>query len=259
MISGLKESECRASANGLLDRLVVEEPSEIDIETLAWLSGQLTVEIGGLENADGRLTANADGGVIRVRAGLREGRLRFVIAHEIGHHRLHRSQPTLDTARELSTWTDSSKETEANVFASELLMPQRIFEPRARRDEPSLALMKSLAEEFRTSLLAAATQFIHYTKEPCALFVTVAGKRAWFRKSKTFDFTIYRETPHGYSVAGEILKGAYASSEKFLRVPAGAWLQEFDPKLGKEEIMEDSALFKGLNMIVSILWVRDEI
>jgi hypothetical protein len=259
MITGLKDCECRASAVALLDELLVEQPSEIDVETLAWLSGQLTIETGGLDNADGRLTANTDGGVIRVRAGLSEGRHRFVVAHEIGHRRLHRSQPALDTPRELSTWTDASKETEANVFASELLMPGRLFEPKAHGAEPSLSLMEDLAGKFRTSMLAAATQFIHYTREPCALFVTVAGKRAWFRKSQSFGFVLHRDKPHGYSVAGEILKGLCTASDGPLAVPAGAWIEGFDPKLGKEEIMEDAVLYKGLDMIVSLLWVRDEI
>ncbi len=119
--------------------------------------------------------------------------------------------------------------------------------------------MKTLAGEFRTSLLAATTQFIHYTNEPCALFVTAAGRRAWFRKSKSFEFALYRETPHGYSVAGEIIKGTRSASNGLLAVPAGAWISEYDPNKDKEEILEDAILYKGIDMIVSLLWVRDDI
>ena len=53
---------------------------------------------------------------------------------------------------------NDSEETEANTFAAELLVPELLVTTRAKKTEPSLALLDELAEKFSTSVLASAIQ-----------------------------------------------------------------------------------------------------
>ncbi len=252
----LVESVCRGKAREVLRAFMVGAPDEIDLPTIAWTLGKLWIEYGDLDTAEGRLVASKGGGFIRVRAGIRpEGRKRFVVAHELGHFCLHKATSALDTFSQLTDWASGSRETEANLFAGELLMPDFLMKPRIAKDEPSLAFLDSLASEFATSNLATCVQFVHYTTEPCALVVSQDGKLAWYRKSNSFEFWI-RDELHPYSAAGEIFAGKSGDTGKMVSVAASAWLSQFE---GNEEaeIKEDSRDVVGYNMLVSLLWVDE--
>ncbi len=255
----LQETVCRAEANAVLDEFMVGAPDEIDLDTVAWRVGHLEIENGQLDSAEGRLITGGKGGTIRVSAAVtNEGRRRFIIGHELGHFRLHKAAGSLDTAKELHTWGKESPETEANIFAGELLMPEKLLVPRLKGMSPSLAAIDKLATEFRTSNLATAVQFITYTKEPCALVVVIDGKMAWMRKGSSFDFFIPFGKIHEYSAAGELLAGKSGDTKRMVAVPAGAWLDKFDPD-GRENIYEDARAVPIYKMIVSLLWIRDEL
>jgi len=255
----LSEAICRKEANTLLDSFMVAVPDEIDLETMAWKRGRLRIEQGQLDTAEGRLVASETGGVIRVKDSIKnETRKRFIIAHEIGHYLLHKCRMINDTLKDLSTWQQGNKETEANIFAGELLMPGRLLEPRIRGLEPSLKGIDVLADEFKTSRLATAVQFITYTKEPCAFIVTIGQKMAWMRKSASFEFYIPLRAPHPYSAAGEILTGKNGNTNGMVSVPAGAWLEGFDPG-GRDSICEDARSLSNYQIVMSLLWIRDEL
>jgi hypothetical protein len=252
----LLESVCRGKAREVLHEFMVGAPDEIDLSTIAWTLGKLRIEYGNLDTAEGRLVASTEGGFIRVRSGIRpDGRKRFVIAHELGHFCLHKAASALDTFSQLTDWGSGSRETEANLFGGELLMPDFLMKPRITKDEPSLAFLDSLASEFATSNLATCVQFVHYTTEPCALVISRHGKLAWCRKSETFEFWV-RDELHPYSGAGEIFAGKSADTGKMVSVAAEAWLPQFEGN-DKAEIKEDSREVRGYNMIVSLLWIDE--
>ena len=63
---------------------------------------------------------------IRVNANLREKERRVVAAHELGHDQQHRALARVHPLRDTSLYNMSSKwEHQANLFASELLIPDR--------------------------------------------------------------------------------------------------------------------------------------
>jgi hypothetical protein len=250
------ETLCRDQAHSVLGQFMVGAPNEIDVDTIAWHVGRLRVEIGQLDTAEGRLIAGAEGGFIRVREGVRPlGRRRFVVAHELGHFCLHKATSALDTFTQLTDWRIGSREMEANTFAGELLMPEFLFAPRIQKQIPSLSRIDSLAEEFITSNLATAMQFINYTREPCALVVIKNGKIAWFRKNAAFEFWI-RDDVHPDSAAGEILSGMNGDTGKMVSVPASAWLTQFEGD-DKAAIKEDARELLGYDTIISLLWIDD--
>lgn len=253
----LRDSICQKAANDVLDELPVGAPDEIDLETLAWIGGRrLRIVEGRLVGAEGRLVANEKGGIIRIREGIAPlGRRRFTIAHEIGHRVLHGTGACYDTLKDFRTWTSGSKETEANIFASELLMPERLFRPLVSRQSPSLEFIDQLAELFHTSTQAAAIRFVQTTAEPCAFVLFRHGQYEWSRKSPSFDFFIKDGKPHGYTGVADLLAGKTIAPGP-AKTPAGAWIEDQDPE-GRASIMEDARSLPEFKEVVTLLWVNE--
>jgi hypothetical protein len=51
--------ESRQSAHEILQKLLVEAPDEIDLETITWRVGRLEIQYGDLKDCDGRIVANS--------------------------------------------------------------------------------------------------------------------------------------------------------------------------------------------------------
>lgn len=259
MPANYSESRARDAARNALGGLWVQAPQDIELDLFAAECGLNVIE-GGLDTADGRIVAGqAHRGFIRVRTGIRSpGRRRFVIAHELGHFHLHKRQSYTDTPRELSTYRNGDIETEANVFASELLMPEFLFAPRVEGMAPAQSNLQALAEEFSTSHLATVIQFLSYTREPCALVYTKNAVVQWSRPSPAWEWPLRDGTVHRFSGAGEYFNSGSTPKTGMIETPAGAWIAQFSPG-GDESIREDVVVWPDQQVALSLLWVDDEL
>jgi hypothetical protein len=260
-MSGVRRVHCQAKAHELLKRLWVASPEEIDLAALAHLAGSLRIVEGGLDHADGRLVVpGPSGGTIRVKAGLNLGRRRFTIAHEIGHCLLHPrgGLDRDDTPNNFRIWNDPGEEAEANLFAAELLMPEFLFKPQAKRAAPSLAAIDRLSCDFSTSTMATAFQYATHTIEQAAVVVSVGGRVKWFHRAREFGPWIRTGLLHPHSGAGEIAAGKYGATKKMVPVPAYAWLPDYEGD-DRKEVMEDSRYLDWYDCIVTLLWLSDDL
>lgn len=260
-MSEMRQQACRRAARDLLAKVRVGTPEEIDLEVLAFAAGELLIEMGGLETAEGRLvTSLGKGGSIRVKAGQKSRRARFTIAHEIGHYVLHPKvvHDRTNTAKDFTIWHDAAEEAEANVFAAELLLPEFLFRPRCRGRAPSLALLDGLADEFRCSLMATAFQYVHCTNEQVALVVSDGEKISWIKRAGGFWPMVQREKLHPHSAAGERFAGKAADTPKMVRSPAYAWLMNFEDDQ-ESDIMEDTRFLEYYDRGITLLWMKDEL
>lgn len=260
-LSELRQQACRQAAHQLLAKIKVGSPDEIDLEVLAYAAGKLLIEEGGLDTAEGRIVASpGGGGVIRIRTGLNPGRNRFTAAHEIGHYVLHPLVP-LDrqhTARDFTIWNVASEEAEANVFAAELLMPEFLFKPRSRGKNPSLALLDSLAAEFKCSLMATIFQYVHYTNEQVALVVSENGSISWVKRAKNFWPRTVTGKIRAHTAAGERYSGKSGDTGKMVRSPVYAWLANFEND-HDHDIMEDTRYIDYYDRMITLLWLKDDL
>lgn len=260
-LSGVRRAHIRQLAHKLLRKYHIESPESIDVDTLAWCVGRLRVRTGGVANAEGRLVAApSKGGVIRVAPTPKIGRFRFTVAHELGHYLLHGGKP-LDSVLQrqaLTVWHSATEETEANLFAAELLMPDFIFKPFCRGREPSLKLIDEIASEFRTSTLATAFQYCEYTNEPVALVVSQGWEMRSFKPFVDGDPRLRWGRIHQHSAAGERLAGKAPDPGKMVRTPAYAWLEGFDRR-PNAEIMEDSRYLEWYDRSLTLLWVDEDL
>lgn len=260
-LSASRKAFCRSKAEECLRNLWVEEPNEIDLASIAHQVGELSIVEGDLENAEGRLVAAHDkGGVVRVKAGLSLGRKRFTIAHEIGHYILHPRHRLdhSDTSKNFVIWNDASEEAEANCFAAELLMPQRLFRPRAEKQPPSWKLIDRLSVDFNTSILATAVSYVQATIEPVALVVSIGDSIKWSIRSDDFWPIVRSGKLHGDSGAGEIVQGKSGDTRGMVKTPAYAWLPTL--RRGSDrDIREDSRHLDWYDCTVSLLWIDDDL
>ena len=213
------------AARQLLAELQIERPSEIDIELIAAYR-YLRVQRRPLTQEEGRIAHSGGTGVITVSdRAYRSAKWRWVIAHELGHFHRHVGvdQYALCTARDMNAGQGSGRESEANDFAAELLMPEFLFEKRCDRNRPSLKDVRELSEEFSTSLTATAMRFVYYTPEPCAVIQSSEGRVDWCSWSEDFALGIRNGTRLSEKTyAGDLVAGK-AVGDYLQQVDGDAW------------------------------------
>lgn len=163
----------------------------------------------------------------------------------------------------MNTWVTAairSEEAEANEFAASLLMPETLFVPMITGKDPSFELIKTLAEEFATTLTASAIQFVKGTREPCMLVVSDGKKQTRHAESVSFarDFRVREgDGIHKYTCAAEVTAGP-RTQIRATNVPAGCWLANYDPD-GKETVTEESMKLGAYETVLSLIWIANEI
>lgn len=244
----------RALARGIIERLRIRDPSEIDIELIAARHG-LLVEKRELQHEDGRLVRQDQYGIITVaESAYRSRKWRFVVAHELGHFVRHKRVNQLDlcTNADLANWyTSSGREPEANMFAAELLMPDSLFRKRCDRSKPSLKDVRALADEFETSITATAIRFVKLTDEPCAIALSRDGEVARVIWNDHFKLGIRKRTRlTNRTYAGDLLAGVLVHD--FLQsVDSEAWSDS--PWAASYDLHEHSTIVAP-RVVLSFLW-----
>lgn len=238
----LRFREVEERAQAVLDPLRIRRPAEIDIELIAGLH-HLLVDFAPLRGEQGHLLRAGDVGTLTVDvAARRSQKWRFVVAHEIGHFVLHKGMDQLGYCRsaDFGRWYQASgAEPDANVFAAEILMPKALFKPRCATDAPSLDLVRSVADEFQTTLSSTALRFPRFSTVPSATAFTTAKGIEWWNASEEFGFTLKRgRTPGKGTFAHDVLAGALGQQARPQVVEADEWTD--DTRAEGVEVLEHS-------------------
>lgn len=117
--------------------------------------------------------------------GRTAGRIRFTIAHELGHYYLHRDYLLSGSSHgsEANFRSGDQMEQEADEFAAALLMPMELFRAAVRSYRQHVCVLNELCEladkRLRTSLTSAVRRYCQADVEPCAAIFSRAGKVQW--------------------------------------------------------------------------------
>jgi hypothetical protein len=246
----------RVRAREVIRELSIEAPGEIDIEAIACHFG-LRVVVGELTTARGRLMSNGREGIIRISDRVPTGgQRRFVIAHELGHHLLHRRKGLtavcLDS--DMLRYEGTGREGEANRFAAELLMPEKLFAPRCDVARPSLVEADRLAREFQTTLTSAAIRFVDLCPEACALVWCENCSIKWFSRGGDFTgwFNVGTRLDSG-TCAYDAFAGK-AVPDKLEQVSAEAWCEG----ARVDDVYEHTRYLDKYRATLTLLWARSE-
>lgn len=166
------------------------------------------------------------------------GRIRFTMAHELGHYILHRQNGDSFECSEadLLQWESMEKrqEAEADVFASYLLMPIDDFRRSIGSGSVDLGILDECARRYGVSLTAAILKWLEFTEHRAVLVMSTEGFILWARSSQSaLRSGAYFRTRN---VAVPIPTGSLAASTRSLihemqgvELPARVWFPR-EPK-----------------------------
>ena len=261
-----KEPDCataQCAAWRLQEEYAIVNPATVQLENLAMELGIL-VEEGGLDGSEARLYRKGKRGVIRIRDGILEiGRRRFALAHELGHWELHPSlfQVHVCSESDIRDYAGSWPEIEANIFASELLMPRGLFTTRCAGLDLSLESVAALASEFLVTLTAAAVRLVDLNSDGCFVVFSEQKRVRWWRKSRS-ACGLWLESSQKVdplSHAWDCFEGR-PSLHEMRRVKIDTWF----PHVGNQDKMvslfEQSTQLGSYPTVLTLLWMteRDE-
>lgn len=141
-------------------------------------------------------------GVILYKAGAREERRRFTIAHELGHflmpsHKGNQQCTAADLRETRRDTTHERQEAEANRFAAGLLMPKPWFSKDMNElGEADVTHVQTLATRYCTSLEATSNRYIELTDDCCAFVFAKDNVIRYVRPTTTFPRVAIRKGDH---------------------------------------------------------------
>lgn len=117
------------------------------------------------------------------------GRIRFTIAHELGHYILHRQTAELFqcSQNDMLQWDSPERllESEADAFASTLLMPADDYRAQIHNETINLEVLDYCANRYGVSFTAAVLKWIELTPQRAVLVVSRDGFIQWARSSES--------------------------------------------------------------------------
>lgn len=128
-------------------------------------------------------------------------RINFTLAHEFGHYLVHRKQfpdGRQCSQRDMTRWDSKHAEieSEANLFAANLLMPLDDFRTQLPADAaPTFDDIGACASRYDVSLTAAILRWLEYTSKRSLLVASTDGFVLWAKPSRpAFKSRLYIKT-----------------------------------------------------------------
>jgi hypothetical protein len=257
--TGLNQIRAQGAAFKIAQEYGFRHPRDIDLEAVAIDRG-LKLKFGGIAGCEARLVRLGDRGVVRIRlSNPSHPRTRYAISHEIGHFELHPDTQTFFcTANDLRDYRKDPKESEANAFASELLMPSGLLRPVLAKKDLSIATATFIASEFNVSLTAASIRLCLEKTDESYLVLSRNGNVEWAsRHSDRQGIWIERnQRLSDQSNAWHLCKQA-EEAPVVETVDSGCWFPEFDNSENSIEVCEQSFSLGGTGYVLTILLVGD--
>ena len=167
-------------------------PHDVPLEGIAKSVGIEDIVDHQTEAFEGTLFVNGSRGIVGLRKGMRIGRRRFTLGHELGHFlnpwhssAKKRFECSSNDTRMLRAsggrWVDrpplEKMEIEANEFSNALLIPASEYRE-ARRllgGDPSIEHIRSLADMFKVSFEVMCQTFVNTEKETVGIILSRHG------------------------------------------------------------------------------------
>jgi Zn-dependent peptidase ImmA (M78 family) len=235
----------------------VDDPSKIDPFVIVGRRG-IQVIYARIDGASARIFRHGDRAIIRVSDQIvLLGRLRFTIAHEVGHFLLGHRIP-IETVLDAGDAAPFSvhQEREADVFASEFLMPEEWVAPLCATKPMSFSVVHAIAQTFRVSIVAAAVRAVELTRGPCAVVYSEQGNVVWAKRSASFPGRIPArgfKIGHGAVAFDYYEHGVIDALPR--EVPSRAWLGSAAPSGIGESLVEHAELVPEWGGVLSLLAV----
>lgn len=187
-----------------------------------------------LPGFEGMLKANRDRSkwmILYNDATQSEGRIRFTLAHELGHYVLHRTRQDEFTCSELdmNDWDSNIREmeSEADTFASYLLMPLDDFRAQTSGQPVSIDLLRHCASRYGVSLMAAALKWTEIAPKRMVVVAARDDYLLWARSNRgafrSGTFLATRKRPIEVPMGSLVRTDSFAKSGEVRATKARLW------------------------------------
>ena len=241
------------TAVDLLKSLGITEPAEIDICAIAQSKGATVVE-KPVTGCEARIVGYGERAIIVVNSESIPSRKRFSAAHELGHWMRDAGTIGLGCNPEALVGSgEANAETRANRYASDLLLPKFMFEPRAKGCPITFETASSLADVFQTSLTATSIRLIDYGSYPAMLVCSDAQRVRWFQRGAEVPRSLWPQPAGKVTFANELLRGTSRGVKTSGQVYSDQWFSSVRP----HSVHEDSRRISS-ELVLTLLWWNDE-
>jgi hypothetical protein len=152
-------------------------------------------------------------------------------------------------------WSVENPETRANRYASDLLLPGKMFRANVSKRPILFETAMDLAKLFCTSLTATAIRLVEYGDFPAILVCNSPQKREWYVSSGEVRSKIWlQDRPRYGSLAYALLRGE-AKAIPAKDVGSDTWFNHRNAQ--NYWIHEDSKLLAD-GTVLTLLWWKDE-
>lgn len=184
----------KSFAEAILNKYYLSDPSQIDLKNILG-SERIFYQERNISSSLGSLVRSNNVGQILVNSKIKNPfQKRFIISHELGHWLMHLDIPVFNCdTKDFKNWSHGIKtiEIEANLFAAEFLMPERIFINYIKTLQIDKALFENIGSRFNTSLTASAIRFADCGHESILVTFSQNNVIKWSYPSKDFPFAFY--------------------------------------------------------------------
>jgi Zn-dependent peptidase ImmA (M78 family) len=241
-------------AERMLMALGIERPEQIDLETIAWEGGAV-VKYRPLDKCEAMIVGGQRRAIITVNSRAIVARRRFSLAHEIGHWHHHRGKILFCSAADIGNLAHGplDPESQADQFASDLLLPDFMFRPRIMKMKRLvLSVVREVAEEFSVSLTATLLKLVESDRFPLLVVCHNKQGRRWFRRAPMVPgWWFPKDDLDVQSIAFEMLFGGAAEISYARKIGADAWF-EFRG-VDRYEIQEQSFLLPSEEVLTLLI------
>jgi Zn-dependent peptidase ImmA (M78 family) len=240
----------------ILSDLGIQEPSDIDIEAIAEDCGA-TIRYRRLSGCTARIMGFNDRAIITIDADCPRPRQRFSAGHELGHWMKDRGQVAFQCQDKtfVKEWSVENPETRANRYASDLLLPGKMFRANVSKRPILFETAMDLAKLFCTSLTATAIRLVEYGDFPAILVCNSPQKREWYVSSGEVRSKIWLQDRPRYGSLAYALPRGEAKAIPAKDVGSDTWFNHRNAQ--NYWIHEDSKLLAD-GTVLTLLWWKDE-
>ena len=239
----------------------------VDIERLAAAAkARIKVAYDLADDESGQSTRFKGKHVIIVNGNHREERQRFTVLHEIAHIVLglpsqhHHATLKTDVLSPLQTPTRGRNALRCISLPSACFLTTLFAEASRRHRISALDAVKSLAEEYKASLITTGSRFALNANEPCAFVLSEDGRTRYVSRSKYLsdlkgwiNFNV--PVPQG-SVAHRLIQGD-SKTEDYDEFPTDVW---FDGGIRNRLLVQEEAiLLREWNQCLSLIWFDESL
>lgn len=247
-----------ANARKIISKYGLKFPRQYSLEEILNAEKLYLREVA-LEGIAGAIVFNGKNGIITIDTNITDrGRKNFTIAHEFGHYCNEGNKIQVCKDEDiLSIKVDDEREVDANLFASEFLMPGDWIAKFLKGEKLNRETLYSTADAFEVSLSATVMRIAMLDLYPCAFAMCSDRKVKWSIISKSFKYSFI---PIGKKVSElSCASDFFRDSSSFIageeKIYTRAWFDEdFKFKDQLEMINELIIPFPLHNSGIVLLW-----